>query len=1661
MTIIEPAASDESIRFASLESLRFAHSQLLRRFRGTRPTPEMISDVEDFIRRGKATGALLDKDSERWAAQSELDYWATQLYRPDYEPPDAALGEFDPELAPEIADSLCPYVGLDSFHESKQTVFFGRNRLIGELSNELETSRFLAVLGSSGSGKSSLVRAGLIPSLKKGCLPGSENWIYFSPIVPGSNPLANLARLLLPNDSEPDLIEATIIQLRREPDFLVRLVSERFNNPVVLVIDQFEEIFTLCTDEIARISFVDNLIGLCQEANSQHRVIITMRSDFETNVAKIPKLEALFEENVVRITAFNASELREIIEAPAALIGLKFEDGVVDALLNDILGEPAALPLLQFTLLKLWEHRERNRVTWETYKKLGGGRQTLARSADEFYNSLILEEQITMRRILLKMVRPGEGLEITSNRIPRTVLYQKAEANDRIDRVLNKLIKERLVRISEGDTASDEQVEIAHEALVRNWPRLVEWLEEDRVMLRQRQRLTTAAEEWQRLNRATSALWRRELLEEALRYDDLNDLETQFVQASKTRQRRVRTAWVSGMTAIITLLLVAVVVFSLQARTNANLAQQNAEIARTAQAASTAAVAQQMLAMDNAHAAQELAKQALSSRLASQAQLLIETRNSRQTTAVLLAIRSLQLSPSVEAVQILQNNRLASPIATITHDDSINSIDFNPTGQYFVTASYDGSARVWETGTGKEIARVDYNEWAAYAVFDPTRKNVVSAGCDEVDADYNCTISTILVWEALNGKEVTRWVHNGEIRAVNLSPDAHYLVAEGCNLFDNNYNCLLGKTIIWETSTWREIAQLPDDGWKNEIAFSPNGQYISTYVCDTFDVNQNCLEASAHIWALATGSEISHITHEGWINSVAFSPDSQYFATGSSDETARVWEITTGKEIARTTHDGWVNTVTFTPDGVNVVSSGGQTVRIWKAASGEEFAGIVHDHWANSVIVRSDGKYIVSAGCDQIDKNYNCINSTARVLETSTWTEIERLDQAGEIRSVRFSPDGQYLVSAGCEQFDKDGYCVQSMARIWDTSTWEEVAHITQSDDADPVLISPDNKHVVSQNYDDTARVWNITAEKEGILLNHGLYVSSIAYSPDGKYLASGGDQAVRVWEATNGKEIFSVNYERWVESVAFSSNGEYFASSGCNQTDENYNCSQGLMNIFETRTWTTIAQITQEDTFNSVSFSQDERFILSAGCIQLDKESNCTQSMVRIWEVATGNEITHVTQNGSIYVTAFSLDGRYAVSAGCEQVNADDACVQGTAYVWETSTGNEVVRLNHASYVQSIAFSPDGSYIVSGSGDGMARLWEAATGKEIARMTHDGSVNSVSFSPDGRYIVSGSGDGTARVWEATTGKEVSRMTHDNYINAASFSPDGRYVVSGSRDGTARVWESATGKEVTRVLHGDSVSMVSFSPDGNRIASGSFDGTARILMWKVADSITNACSRLTRNLSNTEWKQYMGDEPYQVICPNLPIHPTVIAEKILPTLLDATNGDRIQGAVKIATELLRQNSTSGDINELAITLVKDTIRNEIYNAAYSFDLDSGNIEPSLTLLKDAELINMEIENAFALNNICWFGSIYGRAQDVLLYCEQAVALAVDDEGIRDSRGLARALTGDFEGAISDFQYYVDHSTNEEYVAEREQWIKELEKGNNPFTPEVLEHLKEE
>jgi hypothetical protein len=543
--------------FMSLASLREAHSKLLSFHREQEYNDETIFKIEDFISRGCATGRLLDNEDDRWNAQSLLDYWGSILYRAGRQSPDTTLAEFDISLSPVLRDDQCPYLGLEAFREEHHSLFFGRQRLITKLLEHLKQHRLLIVLGSSGSGKSSIVMGGLLPRVKSGDLPDSYSWRYIPTFVPGTDPLKSLCDCLFSSSTiSPEKIQQQIALMKKDSNHLLSLLGDI---PTTIVVDQFEEVFTLCTDGESRNAFINNLLSIVQDSIISHHLILTMRSDFESQIAKFSGLERVFENSVSRVLAMGAHELRSAIEEPAVRVGLKLEDGLIENLVSDFLGEPAALPLLQFTLLKLWEMRVHNRITNESYRMLGRGRQSLSNSANQFFSKLIPEEQKSAKRILLSMVRPTAGLEVTSNRILRQDIYRAGEANDRVDRVLDKLIQARLVRQSVGQNQNDTQIEIAHEALIRNWDLLEGWLDNERGRLRQRLHLKSLAEQWQMRGRDRAVLLQGDLLQEVQQYDDLSSIELEFIKYSQKKKKK-RFLILGGLSTSVGALLFALIV---------------------------------------------------------------------------------------------------------------------------------------------------------------------------------------------------------------------------------------------------------------------------------------------------------------------------------------------------------------------------------------------------------------------------------------------------------------------------------------------------------------------------------------------------------------------------------------------------------------------------------------------------------------------------------------------------------------------------------------------------------------------------------------------------------------------------------------------------------------------------------------------------------------------------------------------------------------------------------------------------------------------------------------------------------------------------------------------------------------------------------------------
>jgi serine/threonine protein kinase len=440
------------------------------------------------------------------------------------------------------ADVSSPYRGLQAFQEEDAPFFFGREGDVQRLVELLKATRFLSVIGPSGSGKSSLVRAGLIPALRDGALPGSEAW-QIRLVRPGAEPLVTLAGELLGLGSAPGM-GATVDQLARDPRTLHLATSLVLGGRdpaqrVAWVVDQFEEAFTLCHDDAAREAFVANLLHAANAPGGRTVVVLTVRADFYPRLAAHPALAPAVAAHQFVVPPLDAEGLRLAVEGPADLAGARFEEGLVDTILGDTRTEPGALPLLEHALLELWERRAGSVLSLEGYRASGGVAGAIAARAEAVYAAFPPARQAVCRRVMLRLAQPGEGTEDTRRRARVGELATgPADAPD-VDAVLDSLVSARLVTAG-ADERGEPGVEVAHEALIRAWPRLRGWLEEDRAGLRLHRRLTEAAEDWARLGRDQGDLWRGARLLEATEWqahnkNALNPLEHEFLQASEAQ----------------------------------------------------------------------------------------------------------------------------------------------------------------------------------------------------------------------------------------------------------------------------------------------------------------------------------------------------------------------------------------------------------------------------------------------------------------------------------------------------------------------------------------------------------------------------------------------------------------------------------------------------------------------------------------------------------------------------------------------------------------------------------------------------------------------------------------------------------------------------------------------------------------------------------------------------------------------------------------------------------------------------------------------------------------------------------------------------------------------------------------------------------------------
>ncbi|MGE5073523.1 MAG: helix-turn-helix domain-containing protein, partial [Anaerolineae bacterium] len=646
--------------------------------------------------------------------------FAEALYLEDEPAAVERLVELAANVRREDAPALgvCPYKGLSYFDEGDAELFVGREQLarslmnrILALSRERGAERFLAIVGASGSGKSSLVRAGIIPALRWS--KETAGWQILT-LTPTARPLESLAGQLCAGGSLAEM-GALIDDMAREPRslhlFAKRDLKRQQSSHMLVVVDQFEELFALCRSEAERAAFIDNLLTAASEADGPVIAVLTLRADFYAHCAAYPELRAALAASQEYIGAMSREELRRVVEEPARRGRWDIEPGLVDLLLRGVGEGPGALPLLSHALLETWQRRRGHLLTLTGYTSSGGVRGAIAESAEAvFVDHFSREQQAIARRIFLRLTELGdeESTADTRRRAPFAELSRNREEAESVQGVLGQLAEARLVIVN------DQGAEVAHEALIREWPRLRAWLEEDREVLRLHRQLSDAAQDWERLGREQGALYRGARLAQAREWAaansaEMNALERDFLEASvnaaeqevqeRERQRR------SELEAAQSLARTEQQRAEEQSRSAARLRLRNRVISAVGTVALILAIAAASFgvqARNNLQEARTSFARAESLRLAAEANVVLARAGDPQLAA-LLSIRALKsdTSPQADAALTAALTGLFSRQALRGHTGPIYAAAFSPDGEYVLTGSQDGSAVIWDTGYGK------------------------------------------------------------------------------------------------------------------------------------------------------------------------------------------------------------------------------------------------------------------------------------------------------------------------------------------------------------------------------------------------------------------------------------------------------------------------------------------------------------------------------------------------------------------------------------------------------------------------------------------------------------------------------------------------------------------------------------------------------------------------------------------------------------------------------------------------------------------------------------------------------------------------------------------------------------------------------------------------
>jgi WD40 repeat protein len=1115
-------------------------------------------------------------------------------------------------------------------------------------------------------------------------------------MMPGAQPYNELAAALLKVAIDPP--KNLMAALRADTGHLGQAIRDLIpqDGQFVLFIDQFEELFTQVEDEAERLAFLESLLKALEDPQGQLWVILTLRADFYDRPLYYKAFGEALRQRTEVILPLSTEELHDSIEKPAERAGLELEHGLASMIVGEVMEQPGGLPLLQYALTELFNRRENRNLSLKAFREMGGVSGALARRAETLYEAAPPAQQDLIRQIFIRLVTLGEGTEDTRRRIALKELYSLGLEKAKVDEVLGTFGQYRLLTFDHDPLSREPNLELAHEALIRQWQTLRAWISDLRDDLRQQARLASIAQEWERAGRDPSYLANGAQLDQFQAWAGqtsilLNTREQAFLQAStqKEADREAREQaqaarekaledrsrrFLRALVAVLALALLGalgLILTTLQARDEAEAAQAKAE-------------SQQSIAQSLALVAE--ARNALSA--------------GEPNTALGLSLAAANLtSPPLADAELLLSQSAYGPGLRYQmggHTASLVAVTFSPDGRYALTASVDQTAILWDLSTGQEVSRLSggHNGPVTAVAFSPDGRLAATGSFDK----------TTLIWDLSSGGVRHILTHEDQVNAIAFSPDGRYLATAAGNARQVERDT---AARLWEVESGRLIRSYIHIGAVQALAFSPDGRYLVT-TSGGVDTNNQSVDRRGRLWEVETGRLITRYEgFTGGIRDVDFNSDGSRLVFGTWDVansgTIRVFDTQSAEEIERIfAHPNVVTRVRFSPDDSLIFSaSWDSSVRIWDAVRGLEVRKFTaHTDRVLAMDISPDGQFLLT-GTGNLGDNFEV--ERGRDLQARLWdlqprAEVTRyMGHEDWVWSVAYHPTEDLMASSSGHFLEPEG---DHSIRFWRASTGEEL-RVLQGHNftVDHVTFSRDGQWLASSDWGGVVWLWEApsgvaTRQLSGLIDR----AYSVDFHPDGRRLIGGSaGKMIIEWDISTGLEIRRwENLEGGIYSVKYSPDGRSFLSS---DTD-------GRIILWDTESGAEIRRfVGHANRVDRAIFSPDGSLILSV---------SSRDGTARLWETATGQELRQLRGHiGGVTDGVFDSTGKWIVTGGPDK----------TVRVWLTETGQEIRRFEgHTDWVVSVDISPDGQFILSGSDDLSVRQWQFA--RDVAALEAWARVN-------------------------------------------------------------------------------------------------------------------------------------------------------------------------------------------------------------------------------------------------------------------------------------------------------------------------------------------------